>query len=218
MTAQDFANPHVVSAGPDRGASEGMLVALSATTSDPTPATPSTFTFLWQVAADNGQVIPNSSAQTLNFTPVDNGIYTVTLSATDTADNKVYQDTAFVFVSNVAPALNAGANETIPETPEGGTFTRSVSFTDPGADVWTATVSFGDGSPVENLTGVTPGRPFTLNHLYVNDGQYPVLLTVNDDDGGEGAFAVWNEQVALDGSVSCNFETHALLCEIVNTL
>src|SRR5207249_1316790 len=88
-----------------------------------------------------------------------------------------------VFVTNVAPTLATGTGATITE---GSTFTRPVSLSDPGADAWTGRVDYGDGSPVATLSGLTAGAPFTLSHLYVDDGQYPVLVTVNDDDGGVG--------------------------------
>ncbi len=58
-------------------------------------------------------------------------------------------DTATVTVNNVAPTVDAGLDETIVE---GGTFSSSGSFTDPGTDTWTATVNYGDGSGAQSLT------------------------------------------------------------------
>ncbi|PYX69807.1 MAG: hypothetical protein DMG78_20980, partial [Acidobacteria bacterium] len=186
---RDFGNFKVVDIGADRSVTEGAAVNFNATVIDPTPGTPSTFTYLWQIVADNGQTIPNSTATTLNFIPVDNGIYTVMLSVTDSADNKIYRDTAVVFVNNAPPVVTAGTDATLTE---GSTFTRSVSFTDPGADVWTATVDYGDGTPVAILTTPTPSSPLALNHLYSDNGHYGVVVTIMDDDGGSAtqSFAV----------------------------
>jgi hypothetical protein len=47
---------------------------------------------------------------------------------------------------NMAPVVDAGLDDAIDE---GGTFTGSGSFTDPGDDTWTATVNYGDGSGVQ---------------------------------------------------------------------
>ncbi len=81
-----------------------------------------------------------------------------------------------VDVDNVAPLVNAGANATINE---GGMFAGSGSFIDPGADVWTATVDYGEGAgPITlNLTG----KSFALSNLYEQDGVYTVAVCVTDD-------------------------------------
>ncbi|NOS68464.1 MAG: hypothetical protein HOP33_00850, partial [Verrucomicrobia bacterium] len=180
-TNRDFGNFRVVDIGSDLSANEATQVGFSATVVDPNSGTPSTFTYLWQVVGDNGQIIPNSSANTLIFTPNDNGIYTVTLAVTDSADGKVYQDSAIVSVANVAPGLPSGINAS---QPEGSTFTRLISFTDPGADVWAGTIDYGDGSAVSALTGLTPVTPLSILHTYADDGQYTVTVTISDDDGG----------------------------------
>ena len=64
-----------------------------------------------------------------------------------------------VTVNNVAPSVDAGGDATIDE---GGSISRSGSFTDPGTDTWTATVNYGDGSGTNPLTLV--GKTFSLSH------------------------------------------------------
>jgi PKD repeat protein len=85
-------------------------------------------------------------------------------------------DTTTVTVYNVAPIVNTSTNQTIDE---GDTVYLSGSFTDPGwNDTHTIEWNFGDG---ETATG-------TLNtsHIYGDDGEFTVTLTVTDDDGGVG--------------------------------
>ena len=64
-------------------------------------------------------------------------------------------------VTNVAPVVGAVPNATLNV---GATYTAAGTFTDPGADAWTATVNWGDGSALE----VVPlsGRSFSLTHIY----------------------------------------------------
>jgi len=85
-------------------------------------------------------------------------------------------------VQNVAPVVNAGPDATVDE---GSTFSSSGSFTDPGTDTWTATVDYGDGSPVIPLI-LNSNKTFDLNHVYADNGTYTVTVTVTDDDGGVG--------------------------------
>ena len=59
------------------------------------------------------------------------------------------------------------------------------SFADPGADTWTATVDYGDGSGVQAL-GLNQNKTFDLAHVYANSGGYAVEVCVTDDDGGAG--------------------------------
>jgi hypothetical protein len=93
-------------------------------------------------------------------------------------------------VNDLAPVVSAGAAASINE---GGTFTGSGSFTDPGADTWTATVDYGDGSGPQALT-LNSDKTFSLNHLYGVSGSYQVTVAVKDDDGSVGT-STWNVTV-----------------------
>ena len=88
-------------------------------------------------------------------------------------------------VTNVAPTVQAGSDVAIrPNT----TFQRQVDLTDPGADTWTAQVSFGDGSVPVTVSNLTD-RNFALSHLYQQTGRFPVTVTVSDSDGASGSDA-----------------------------
>ena len=67
----------------------------------------------------------------------------------------------------------------------GATYTAVGSFTDPGADAWTATVNWGDGSALE----VVPlsGHSFSLTHIYTAGGTYTVTIDIADDDTSASA-------------------------------
>src|SRR5262249_60984640 len=69
---------------------------------------------LWQVASSNGQAIANGTGQTFQFTPNDNGTYTVTFTATDD-DGASASDTVLVTANNVAPTASPGADQTVNE-------------------------------------------------------------------------------------------------------
>lgn len=86
-----------------------------------------------------------------------------------------------VTVVNVPPQVSSIAGATLLQ---GETYSSSGSFSDPGADMWTATVDYGDG---------TGGRPvsisdkaFALQHVYEPAGTHAVRVSVTDDDGGVG--------------------------------
>ena len=125
----------------------------------------------------------------LSHTYAQDGEYTVTVTVND--GELEGSSSAPLVVNNVAPTVDAGSEATILE---GSVFDRTGSFTDPGEDVWTATVDYGDGSGVQDplaLTGKT-GKDFTLSHVYADDGVYEIIVTVSDGvadpvsaDGGE---------------------------------
>jgi hypothetical protein len=83
-----------------------------------------------------------------------------------------------VIVTNVAPQLPV-----IPDVrlAQPSLLLWTGRFTDPGADTWTATVDYGDGSGPEALP--LQGRQFTLAQNYSQPGFYRVHVSVQDDDG-----------------------------------
>lgn len=120
-----------------------------------------------------------STDQNPSHTYADDGDYTVSLTVSDGTLNDTESTTAHVV--NVAPTVNAGADG---QENEGALFTQGGSFTDPGADSWSATVDYGDGSGVQALT--LSGKNFTLSHTYIDNGIYTITVTVTDDEGGTG--------------------------------
>jgi Ca2+-binding RTX toxin-like protein len=152
---------------------EGDLANLTGGFSD--PGSLDTHTFFWHVVASNGQAIGDGTGPTFSFTPATYGTYTVTLTVTD-KDGGVGSTTLSLPVHDLAPTVHlpATANAT-----EAGTYTAAGSFTDPGADVWTATANYGDGSGDQPLA-LNPDGTFVLSHAYTAPGAFPVTVKVND--------------------------------------
>jgi PKD repeat protein len=124
----------------------------------------------------------HGQAFALAHTYPDNGTYAVTVTITD--GHGVVGSAAFVVVvAEVAPVVQLGPDLTVGQ---GEPFAGAGSFTDPGADTWTAMVDYGDGTGPQALA-LAPDRTFALGHTYAAPGTYAVAVAIEDDDGGRGS-------------------------------
>ncbi|MBI1929680.1 PKD domain-containing protein [Candidatus Poribacteria bacterium] len=88
-----------------------------------------------------------------------------------------------ITVNNVAPTVNAGPDLTRSEGDPSVTIT--ASFTDPGSDTHTATITWRAGVS-DTINPAT--SPISASHTYARDnGSYTVTVTVTDDDAGSGS-------------------------------
>ncbi|MBF8267973.1 MAG: hypothetical protein HW388_1481 [Dehalococcoidia bacterium] len=174
--------PPVANAGPDQVVNEGATVQLDASaSSDPDN---NTLTFNWTVVSFTGSAITLSSSTVANptFSALDDGVYALRVTVND-GNGGTASDDVQVTVNNVAPVVNAGADQTLPF----GTLVNvSASFTDPGTkDTWTYSIDWGDGSPADTGSA-TVASPVTGSHQYVVAGNQTITVCVTDDDLGNG--------------------------------
>ena len=96
-------------------------------------------------------------------------------------------DGVTIIVDNVAPDVEQLVDQRLDaEIPfEGTVFELSIGFTDPGVDdTHVATVDWGDGT---GSTDFDPAvSPLDSDHTYAALGDFLVMVTVEDDDGGIG--------------------------------
>jgi len=179
MLSINNANPTVALAD-DMMVSEGTGVDLGSLVSD--AGLSDSLSYLWHVVASNGQVIADGTGTHMMFTPVDNGVYTVTLSVTDD-DGGMSSDTMVVTALNVNPTVSAGDDQTVNE---GSVVGLSGSFSDPGNDSYSVTwhVVASNGQVIADGHG--PGFSFSA----MDNGLYTVTYTVMDDDGGSASDVV----------------------------
>ena len=175
-----------VDAGADQGVDEGDTVTLSGSFSDVGSADTHTATIDWGDGSAVEAATLDSVLNTISGSHVyaDNGAYTVTVTVSDD-DGASMSDTLTVTVSNVAPVVDAGADQGVDE---GDTVTLSGNFTDVGsADTHTATINWGDGSTVEAATLDSVLKTISGSHVYADNGAYTVTVTVSDDDGASSS-------------------------------
>ena len=150
---------------------EGTPIQFDGTVIDPGRSLGGGGPVLWDFG--DGTTVTNTLTPTHTYP--ENGVFTVTLTVTDTQGASA-SDFAILNVANVAPMVVAGPDQTVTL----GTSTSfNGSFVDPGLlDVHFIQWDFGDGNAMFNI--------LTPNHTYANSGTYTVTFTVMDDDNGIG--------------------------------
>lgn len=174
-----------VNAGSDQSVNEGDLVSLDpATFTDPGILDTHTATIDWgDGTVDVGVVTEAAGSGTVDGSHAygDNGVYTVEVEVCESTS--CGSDSLTVTVANVAPTTEAGVDQTVNE---GDNVSLAASFTDPGfLDTHTATVDWGDGSPVDaGVVNETGGNgTVSATHAYGDNDDYTVTVEVCDDDG-----------------------------------
>jgi hypothetical protein len=123
------------------------------------------------------------------------GTYPVTVTVTDDAAGSG-QHGFTVFVNNVAPTVDAGPDVAIDA---GDTVTLDAGFSDPGADPWTATVDWGDGSAVEAASVDQAAKTISGSHPYPGAGTFTATVCIlDDDDQGCDGFEVTVTAIAAE--------------------
>ncbi|MCA9061839.1 MAG: cadherin domain-containing protein, partial [Planctomycetaceae bacterium] len=159
---------------------EGIPLSFTGNVSD--PGVDDTFLLTWEVRDAAGTLLKTGAGAALNFTPPDEGRYTVDFHAVDTANGAVGGDRIDLFIHNAAPTLELhGETSSVPPTTtgtEGTTITLSSVAGDVAADIpqltWHWTVTSDNGQIIP--TGSNPTFSFTPD----DNGLYSVRLTVSD--------------------------------------
>ncbi len=169
LAVESNTKPPVAAVDGPYTSTEGASVALSGAASS--DADGQALTFAWSFG-DGGSAVGTNATHTY----AQDGTYTVRLIVTDALG---LADTVFTTaqVANVTPVIAAFNGATLLP---GESYTAAGSFSDPGADSWTATVNYGDGSGVNGLA--LTGKSFSLAHTYSAAGAFTVTVVVNDDD------------------------------------
>ncbi|MCK4457420.1 MAG: PKD domain-containing protein [Thermoplasmata archaeon] len=137
---------------------------------------------------------PFSAEDTVAHTYGDNGFYNVTITATDD-DGGVSTSVFTIEIRNVEPSIDIGG-------PYAGDESSPIEFTatatDPGSDDLTFIWDWGDGTtgamafyndgmnddPPKSPWGTYPfSATHTISHVWGDNGDFTVTLTVMDDDG-----------------------------------
>lgn len=168
----------LATAGGPYSLNEGSSISLEGMGSDPDG---DALTYEWDFDYDGITFDVDATGPTPSYSGVDGPFtYTVALRVSDGGSSVV--DTTNLTVANVAPIVNAGSSQVVSEGED--LVLEPATFNDPGVqDTHTATVDWGDGT-IE--PGVVNAGTVSGTHVYVEDGVYPVMVCVNDDDGGSG--------------------------------
>ncbi len=176
-----FDPPPTADAGLDRTVPEGSAVHLTGAFTDPGILDPHSFN--WQVVSNNGQVILEGDGQDFDFTPNDNGTYTVTFRVTDN-DGGVGTDEVVITVTNVAPSASvSGPPDSVRgQTQEFTLLAIDLSPVDQAAG-FTYLIDWNDdGNFNDQFSGA---GPLTAEHAYEETGLYTIRVVAVDQDGGQ---------------------------------
>lgn len=151
--------------------------------------------------------IPFTVTDTINHIYGDNGIYIITLTVEDD-DGGTITLTSNITIHNTVPTIPPFGPIDINE---GDNVSLNATSTDFGSDDLTFTWNWGDGTlntsnihynngigpdPIPSPLGTSPYTAIdTVSHIWGDDGNYSIVLTVTDDDGG---VAVYNTYVLVN--------------------
>lgn len=139
-----------------------------------------TLRYQWYV---NGEPVEGATGTTFDLGEPGHGDEGDTVTVTVVPDDGIAEgggsSASAIVRFNTAPTVNAGADRSLVE---GSALGGSASYDDPDGDpIVSATVDYGDGSGVEQVT--PSGGTIPLAHTYRDDGTHTLTVTVTDKYG-----------------------------------
>lgn len=168
----------------DQYVAEGRTLTVHAVATDPDAEEVLTYS-LDPGAPAGARIDPTTGVFTWSSTVPAAGTVTVRVSDAGTPRYTASQ-TFRVSAFDVPPQPQVSPNSV---KFHGTSFTAAGWFTDPGADTWTATVSYGDGSAPRALA-LNPNKTFALAHTYAASGHYTVTVIVTAAGGPRGVLQI----------------------------
>ena len=154
---------------------EGSSIDLEATATDQGIADIPDLIYTW----DFGDGSPTDTGSDSEYTYPDDGTFIITLTVDD-QDGGVTTQTMTITVLNVDPVISTSPPV---NANQGSLYSYAPQVVDPGDEVFTWSLS--PGAPaamtIDPLTGLIEWTPTYQDYL---TGQFPVVLTVDDGDGG----------------------------------
>jgi len=135
----------------------------------------------------------NAMGPVVTHTFANNGTYTASLTVTDAFGWQSLASSNGA-IANVAPSIAPLSGVTLLP---GETYSGVGSFTDPGADTWSATVDYGDGEGAQTLA--LDGKTFALSYTYRSAGRFTIRVNVNDGDATASVTAAVLVETSLAG-------------------
>ena len=173
--------PTAVAGGP-YSVDEGSSLILDGTGSSDPDGNP--LTYLWAPeSAPPAWFLDDHALAEPTFEANDDMVVELTLHVYDQVEALTDSDEATVTVNNVAPTVDAGADQSITSN---DTFGFVGSFSDPGVvdHPWSYVIEWGDGSDATEGATNAQGASITEDHQFCAAGPYTVSLSVTDKDGG----------------------------------
>ncbi|HEX6686452.1 MAG TPA: NucA/NucB deoxyribonuclease domain-containing protein [Candidatus Limnocylindrales bacterium] len=174
-------NPPHVDAGSNRTGDEGTTITLNGLAYDDfsTPSVSWSYSASSAVDAGTSCVFGDSQSARTSFTCNDDGVFTVTLTASD-GFNPAVSDSATVTVLNAPPRITSLTPSSWSVYRVGTSVPVKATFTDAANDTHTCEIGWDDSS---TSYFVAQNHACETTYVYTQAGMYTVEVRVTDDDG-----------------------------------